>query len=287
MEVGQLRSPGNSGAAMLWSNPSDGGGVLRCWASQIKARGRRVGGAWLLWAVDSAEEKRRGGWGDARRWPNRRKIGEIGGGGVWCGIDDRKGGGSGLTWKREGSQVWGRPAGHGADESGRRRCRCEEGMGPIQGKGMWAMGMAAGGPSWASFLGAAQKHSTDFYLFKYLKMPWIEMVQRKLSRAQKFSNKIWIYRELNKEQLNLLEPFKISNRIWIKNQWSSRVWNSIDFDGIWLEFSRIGEFWTRSSWLHLDDTSTHEKEFQDSNLRVSRVTSTIRFEFIWILTLFT
>jgi hypothetical protein len=36
------------------------------------------------------------------------------------------------------------------------------------------------------------------------------------------------------------------------------------FDGIWLEFSRIDEIWTRSPWLHLDDRSLMNRslEFQ-------------------------
>jgi hypothetical protein len=70
--------------------------------------------------------------------------------------------------------------------------------------------------------------------------------------------------ELNKEQLFLLELFNMRDKIWITNQGSCRVWNSIDFDGIWLEFSRIGAIWTRSSWLQLDDKSSHEffLEFQ-------------------------
>jgi hypothetical protein len=62
-----------------------------------------------------------------------------------------------------------------------------------------------------------------------------------------------------------VELFKIHGTIWIKIQGSSRVWNSIEFNGIWLEFSRIDEIWTRSSWLHLDDTSTHKKEFENIN----------------------
>jgi hypothetical protein len=71
--------------------------------------------------------------------------------------------------------------------------------------------------------------------------------------------------ELNKEQFFLLELFKIYDIIWIKNQESYRVWNLIEFDGIWVEFSRIDEIWLRGSLLHLDDMSTHDKEFGSSN----------------------
>jgi hypothetical protein len=45
----------------------------------------------------------------------------------------------------------------------------------------------------------------------------------------------------------------------------------IEFDGI----SGIDEIWLRGSWLHLDDTSTHEKtlefqiwEFLDYHLKI-------------------
>jgi hypothetical protein len=80
-------------------------------------------------------------------------------------------------------------------------------------------------------------------------------------------------RELNKEPLSSLELFKIGDRIWIKNQWSSRVGNSIEFDGIWFQFSRIEELWTRSSYLHLDNSSNPKKEFGISNLWVFSIYS--------------
>jgi hypothetical protein len=50
------------------------------------------------------------------------------------------------------------------------------------------------------------------------------MIQNISSHAQKNLNKIRICREWNKEQLSLLELFKIWDRIWIKKQESSRVW---------------------------------------------------------------
>jgi hypothetical protein len=59
-----------------------------------------------------------------------------------------------------------------------------------------------------------------------------------------------------------LELFKIWDRIWIKNQGSFRVWNSIEFEGIWLEFSSIDEIWLIDSWLYLDDTLTHERNLE-------------------------
>jgi hypothetical protein len=39
------------------------------------------------------------------------------------------------------------------------------------------------------------------------------LIKRDPTHALKISNKIWIYRELNKEQLSLLELFKIQDRI--------------------------------------------------------------------------
>jgi hypothetical protein len=37
------------------------------------------------------------------------------------------------------------------------------------------------------------------------------------------------------------------------------------FDRIFYETSRFDEIWAKSSCLHLDDKSTHEKEFGVSN----------------------
>jgi hypothetical protein len=76
------------------------------------------------------------------------------------------------------------------------------------------------------------------------------------------------WKELNKGQLFSLELFKIPDKIWIKNWGSSRIWNSIEFGGIWVKFSRIDGIWLRGSWLHLDDTSTQERKFGISNLWV-------------------
>jgi hypothetical protein len=74
------------------------------------------------------------------------------------------------------------------------------------------------------------------YLFKK-KIKRLELIwSKEILPLLQSSNKIWIYRELNKEQLSLLELFKIRDRIWIKKWGSSRVWNSIEFDGIWMKF---------------------------------------------------
>jgi hypothetical protein len=50
----------------------------------------------------------------------------------------------------------------------------------------------------------------------------------------------------------------------LKFKKASRVWIWIEFDGILIGTSRFDEIWLKGSWLHLDDTSTHEKnlEFQ-------------------------
>jgi hypothetical protein len=37
------------------------------------------------------------------------------------------------------------------------------------------------------------------------------------------------------------------------------------FDGIFHETSRFDEIWAKGSYLHLDDKSTHEKEFEVSS----------------------
>jgi hypothetical protein len=58
------------------------------------------------------------------------------------------------------------------------------------------------------------------------------MVQNISSGAQKNPTKIWIYRELNNEQLSLLELFKIWDRFKLKNHGSSRV----EFDQNLMEF---------------------------------------------------
>jgi hypothetical protein len=74
-----------------------------------------------------------------------------------------------------------------------------------------------------------------------------ESTKWRSSQTWKFSNKIWLYRELTKGLPSSLELFKFWCRIWIKVQGSYRVWNSIEFLRICLEFSRIAEIWTRSS----------------------------------------
>jgi hypothetical protein len=114
------------------------------------------------------------------------------------------------------------------------------------------------------------------YQFKF------QMVQRISSLGRKFSNKICICIELNKEQLFLLELSKIWARIWIKIQGSSRVWNSIEFGWICIEFSRINTIWIISSWLYLEARSTHQREFGISNMWVPWFTSRIWFKFNWI-----
>jgi hypothetical protein len=50
-----------------------------------------------------------------------------------------------------------------------------------------------------------------FYFSKFLNGFKIAMVQR--FPSGKFSNKIWNYRELNKEQVSSLKLFKIQNEI--------------------------------------------------------------------------
>jgi hypothetical protein len=60
----------------------------------------------------------------------------------------------------------------------------------------------------------------------------IAMAQNISSGAQKIPTKIWIYRELNNEQLSLLELFKIRDRFKLKNHGSSRV----EFDQNLMEF---------------------------------------------------
>jgi hypothetical protein len=60
-------------------------------------------------------------------------------------------------------------------------------------------------------------HSALSDLFKISKLIQIWNSQKMAFYYSKFSNKISIRRELNKEQLFLLEHFKIQNIIWIKN----------------------------------------------------------------------
>jgi hypothetical protein len=64
-----------------------------------------------------------------------------------------------------------------------------------------------------------------------------ETLDKMSSHARKNSNKIWICRELNKEQLFLLALYKIRNGIWIKIQRTYMNW-------IWLkfEFYVVGNF---------------------------------------------
>jgi hypothetical protein len=56
------------------------------------------------------------------------------------------------------------------------------------------------------------------------------LTNRRSSWIWRILNKIWIYRELDKEQISPLDLSKIRDRIWIKNHGSSRDWNSIGFD---------------------------------------------------------
>jgi hypothetical protein len=97
-----------------------------------------------------------------------------------------------------------------------------------------------------------------WFIQTFLKGTWIDLIKRWPSRTWKFLNKIWFWSFWNKEQLPLLKLFKIRDRIWIKIQGLQ----GLKFNKIWLGFLRIDEIWTRSSWLHWDDTSTHEKSLK-------------------------
>jgi hypothetical protein len=61
-----------------------------------------------------------------------------------------------------------------------------------------------------------KKELQFFYFCLNFKRSQLVLIQRLTSWAPKISNKILACRELNKEQLSILELFKIQDRIWIK-----------------------------------------------------------------------
>jgi hypothetical protein len=80
--------------------------------------------------------------------------------------------------------------------------------------------MGGRGLAWGERKLVGPKKSSDISeLFKPFQI-WLELIRSKdgLPVIKKFQNKIWICRELNKEQCSLLEIFKIRDKSWIKNQ---------------------------------------------------------------------
>jgi hypothetical protein len=97
---------------------------------------------------------------------------------------------------------------------------------------------------------------------KKIKKAWIDSIKSGPSCAPKISNKIWNWIFWNKEHLFLLEIFKFWDRIWIKK--FGKILG-VEFElnlMTWLKFWRIDGFWSRSSCLHLDDISTHERSLE-------------------------
>jgi hypothetical protein len=52
--------------------------------------------------------------------------------------------------------------------------------------------------------------------------------------------------------------FRLGAEFELEIREGSIIWNSIEFDGFRIELSRIDEIWTRSYYLYLDNTPTHE-----------------------------
>jgi hypothetical protein len=187
----------------------------------------------------------------------------------WMGSDlgvTRRGGGSGRAVR--GSRG-ARPAanGRGGLVSGARQShRGPEGEREKK-LGAW---VAVAVSCWAGYHGPKSTVQILIYSNNF-KSTCIDSVKRQTSRAWQISNKIWNCREWNKEQLSLLELLKIQYWIWIKNQGSSTVWNSIEFDWHFQELMKFEQeapvctwmptqlinrslkFQTRSFWLSLKD----------------------------------
>jgi hypothetical protein len=140
-----------------------------------------------------------------------------------------------------------------------------------------------GGPVGGRRNGLGPRSIVPFsYLFEFFQNVWIDSIKRDPSSAPKISKiYILIYRELNKEQLSLLQLFKIRDRIWIKRiRKGSRclIWTKFDeFDGA----SRIDAIWIRGSCLCLDDISTHERNLEIWIHEFSWFASRIWFEIVW------
>jgi hypothetical protein len=92
--------------------------------------------------------------------------------------------------------------------------------------------------------GPARPYNTFFYLFKCFQTDSnLNQSKRWLSGARKISNKICNCRELNMEQLFLLELFKIQNGIGIKNlrTFMSQICLNLNF--MYLKGSELGGIW--------------------------------------------
>jgi hypothetical protein len=110
-------------------------------------------------------------------------------------------------------------------------------------------------------LGRARENSAVLKLTKNFQTDKIWFDQNWLYLDKKISNKLWICRELNKEQVSLSRFSKFGLEFELKIKESSRCWIQMKIWSNWIEALRLDEIWTRRSRLHLDNTSTPEREF--------------------------
>jgi hypothetical protein len=151
-----------------------------------------------------------------------------------------------ATWRgarahQTARQWWGGSGGKGEKWEGVRQCNAwRRAWRPALAQNRWRLAAWAGEErgrgsgrvdryGWAR-VDRPKMNSDIFHLIQIFKLTQICNGSKQSFFAWKIPNKICIWREWNKEQLFLLELFKIWDRIWIKKQGCSRVWNSIEFD---------------------------------------------------------
>jgi hypothetical protein len=147
-------------------------------------------------------------------------------------------------------------------------------------------GLATGSGIQAGWRGLVWEEHDILSLLKKFKQVWIDLIKRWTYRGWKISNKIWICMELNKEQLSLLDFF---SKFGIEFELKIKDALGIEFESNLMEILILtlgsDDIWIRSSSLHMDGRSTHEKKFGVSDLWVSQFTSRIWFELTQNLTL--
>jgi hypothetical protein len=112
-------------------------------------------------------------------------------------------------------------------------CSCSEGFpGGARGGLAQAMPYSAARQSLPADVDCSSRFELDSNFKPNSNWFETETIHKMPSFAPTILNKIWICRELNKEQLSLFKLFKIQNGIWIRNLVSSRTW-------IWINLSKI------------------------------------------------
>jgi hypothetical protein len=207
-----------------------------------------------------------GGMASARQWPGRgarcqrvaarewRAAGSARCGSTWLtGGPEHDGGPVISSWVRHGAAQWG--GRRGVDRWGRQHSEPDSVFKPNQ-----------------------------IYFERIQICPKFWLIQNVPSLALKISNKIWIERAFDKEQLSLYKFLQIRNRIWTKIQRAPMSWNSLENSLENLGTLDMDEILPASSWLHLIARKNQFPLKEDKNFEFhSKRYFWIDFAIVWIL----